>query len=148
MRTALLLGCLLGACLPWTVTAQEIGRLFLTPDQRSALDARRKARIPDKPAAAVETSFARLDGYVRRSGGPSTVFVNGESLPVGAPAEGLRIAPNRSDPSRVAVSVGDETKPVELKVGQTLERITGEVSDVIGGGEIKVAPRGAPARKP
>lgn len=141
-RAALLLALLLG-CLPAAATAQEIGRLFLTPDQRAALDARRKARIPDKPAAAVETSFARLDGYVRRSSGPATVFVNGDALPVGAPVEGLRIVPNRGDPSRVGVSVGEDGKPVELKVGQTLERITGEVSDVIGGGEIRVAPRAA-----
>jgi len=132
---------------PAVPAQQEIGRLFLTPEQRSALDTRRKARLPDKPAAAVETSFARLDGFVKRSGGPSTVFVNGEPLPVGAPAEGMRLAPHRNDPSRVSVSVGEVEKPVELKVGQTLERINGGVSDVIGG-EIRVVPRNAPKRAP
>ena len=44
--------------------AQELGRLFFTPDQRAALDARRKARVPDKPAAvpvvAAPTTRRRL----------------------------------------------------------------------------------------
>ncbi|MGH8726220.1 MAG: hypothetical protein ACREU1_15300, partial [Burkholderiales bacterium] len=66
--------------------AQELGRLFFSPDQRAALDARRKARVPDKPAAVVVASpTTRLDGYVQRSGGRSTIWVNGESLPEGAP---------------------------------------------------------------
>ena len=132
---------------PGVLAQQEIGRLFLTPEQRSALDARRKARVPDKPAAALESSFARLDGFVRRSGGPSTAFVNGEPIPSGVPTEGMRAAPNRTDPSRVSISAGETEKPVELRVGQTLERITGGISDVIGG-EIRVTPRQAPKRAP
>ena len=32
--------------------AQELGRLFFTPEQRAALDARRKARMPDRPASS------------------------------------------------------------------------------------------------
>ena len=32
-------------------TAEDLGRLFFTPQQRSALDERRRARVPDKPAA-------------------------------------------------------------------------------------------------
>src|SRR4051794_17272839 len=55
--------------------AEDFGRLFFTPDQRAALDARRRARVPDKPAAVVIASpTTRVDGYVKRNGGPSTVF--------------------------------------------------------------------------
>ncbi len=66
--------------------AQEFGRLFFTPEQRAALDARRKARVPDKPAAAptVASPTTRLDGYVVRSEGRSTIWVNGESLQDGS----------------------------------------------------------------
>jgi hypothetical protein len=47
-RAVLLLAAmLLAPCAP----AQEIGRLFFTPEQRAALDARRRARVPDRPAA-------------------------------------------------------------------------------------------------
>ena len=55
--------------------AQELGRLFFTPDQRAALDARRKARVPDRPTVTTTVSpTTRLDGYVKRQGGRSTVL--------------------------------------------------------------------------
>ena len=61
---------LLAMALP--CAGQELGRLFFTPEQREQLDARRKARVPDKPAAPVVASpTTRLDGYVKRSSGPS-----------------------------------------------------------------------------
>src|SRR5437879_6692955 len=71
--------------------AHEFVLLFFTPEQRAALDARRKARVPDKPAAApaAASPTTRLDGYVVRSEGRSTVWVNGESLQDGS-AEALR----------------------------------------------------------
>lgn len=120
--------------------AQELGRLFFTPEQRAALDARRKARVPDKPAAveAVASPTTRLDGYVKRSGGPSTVWVNGESLQEHSP-EAPRIGES------VSVPVGESGARVGLKPGQVLDRGTGEVRDVIGDGEIRV--RRAPAGK-
>jgi len=72
---------------PSASNAQELGRLFFTPEQRQALDARRKARVPDKPAATIVVSpTTRVDGFVKRSGGPSTVWVNGEALPEGSSA--------------------------------------------------------------
>ena len=123
--------------------AQEFGRLFFTPEQRAALDARRKARVPDKPAATsvAASPTTRLDGYVVRSGGRSTIWVNGESLQDGS-AEALR-DPIRSSDGRVRVPAGDSGARVGLKPGEVLDRGTGEVRDVIGDGEIKVR-RGQP----
>ena len=110
------------------VEAQEIGRLFFTPDQRAALDARRKARVPDKPAAApaVASPVTRVDGFVRRSEGPSTVWINGESTSDTIP-----------DGGRVPVDAGDGRR-VRLKPGESVERGEGAVRDVIGDGEIRV----------
>ncbi len=116
--------------------AQELGRLFFTPEQREALDARRKARVPDKPAAAqVASPTLRLDGYVKRSGGRSTVWVNGESIGVGTSAESPRID---SRDSHVSVNVGDSPARVELKPGEVLDRGNGEIRDVAGEGEIRI----------
>ena len=115
--------------------AEPLGRLFFTPEQRAALDARRKARVPDKPAAAtVASPTLRLDGYVKRSGGRSTVWVNGESQ-----GESGTEAPHigTADGS-VSVNVGDSPARVTLKPGEVLDRGNGEVHDVIGEGEIKV----------
>ena len=78
MRRALAtLAC---ALLPALAQAQELGRLFFTPEQRANLDLRRKARMPDKPAAPLAAPTTRVDGYVKRSTGPSTVWINGEPL--------------------------------------------------------------------
>ena len=117
---------------PSICNAQELGRLFFTPEQREALDARRKARVPDKPAAAIVVSpTTRVDGFVKRSGGPSTVWVNGEALPEGS-GDAPRIAPSMS------VSVGEGGRRTALKPGEVLDRGTGEVRDALGGGEIRV----------
>ena len=125
--------------------ADDLGRLFFTPEQRAALDARRKARIPDKPAAVVaESPVTRLDGFVSRGAGKSTVWVNGEPVPEGVNPEGLRVRPRRSDSGRVTVEIGESESQVDLKIGQSFDRSTGEVKDSLNGGEIKVNP---PLRK-
>jgi len=119
--------------------AQELGRLFFTPEQRAELDARRKARVPDKPAAVlIESPSTTLDGYVKRANGKSTVFLNGEPVTEGADAKRAQVVPSRDDPSRAALELGDGGRRIPLKVGESLDRGTGEVSDVIGNGEVKV----------
>ena len=128
MRSIVLIGLLVTApCM-----AQEVGRLFFTPEQRAALDARRKARVPDRPAAAaVASPTTRVDGFVKRSRGPSTVWVNGEPLPEGT-GDAPRIGP------RVSVPLGEAGRRAHLRPGETLDRGTGEIHDVIGDGEIQI----------
>ena len=129
--------------------AQELGRLFFTPEQRAALDARRKARLPDKPAAttATESPFTRVDGAVQRGGGKSTVWVNGEMIPEDAQADGARIAPSGPAAGHVLIPAGEGTQRQDLRVGETLDRASGEVRDVVGEGEVRIGPRrAAPAK--
>jgi hypothetical protein len=125
--------CLIALLLiPGPAVSQEMGRLFFTPEQRAALDVRRKARVPDKPAAVVVTSpTTKLDGYVKRSGRTSTVWINGEPLPEGA-GDAPRIG------SRVSIAVGEGGRRANLRPGEVLDRGTGEVRDVIGDGEIRI----------
>ena len=137
MRRALVLLLLCAATAP-ARAAEPLGRLFFTPEQRAALDARRKARVPDRPAAATITSpVTRVDGYVKRSQGPSTVWMNGESLSEASPEAPRIESPARGD-SRVSVTVGDSGRRVRLRPGESLDRGSGEVKDVIGDGEIEV----------
>jgi hypothetical protein len=118
--------------------AQELGRLFFTPQERAALDARRKTNLPDKPAAAnAEAQRARVDGYVLRPEGNSTVWVNG------APHTGdARIARDAQGIGRVAVPGMTEG----LRVGESYDAASGEVSDLLGGGELHVVPSHKAAR--
>jgi hypothetical protein len=121
--------------------AEDLGRLFFTPEQRAALDARRKARVPDRPAVtSVISPTTRLDGYVKRSGGRSTAFVNGEALLEGT-TEAPQIDPERRG-GRVPVSGGDGRPRVELRPGEVLDRDTGAVRDVLGErGRVQTGPR-------
>lgn len=126
-------------------TAQELGRLFFTPEQRDALDARRRARLPDRPNVVVASPTTRIDGYVKRSEGKSTVWVDGEALPDGTQPEGLRLR-RGDDPSRVTVILGEDGRRIDLRVGQTVDRASGEVKDVIGDGEVRLGRRDTPGR--
>ena len=115
----------------------QLGRLFFTPEQRDALDARRKARVPDKPAAPVVASpTTRFGGYVQRSGGNSTVFVDGQALPEGS-TDAPRVDTRRAD-GRVPITIGEGGASRALKPGEVLDRGTGDVRDVLGEGEIRV----------
>ena len=128
-------------CLPVSPchAQQALGRLFFTAEQRETLDARRKARVPDRPTAPVVASpTTRLDGYVQRSGGRSTVFVDGQAIPEGS-AEAPRIDTGRSD-GRVPVTVGEGGARRALKPGEVLDRGSGDVRDVIGDGRVEVRP--------
>jgi len=78
---ALAVAFLLGAsCAP--AGAQEIGRLFHSAEQRTALDALRKTKPqPQKPPGSQPSLSAQpvhLDGYVLRPDGKSIVWVNGQ----------------------------------------------------------------------
>jgi len=137
-HSLLLLGVF--ALLPSAAQAQQsLGRLFLTPAQRTALDVRRASRVPDRPAAVVvESPTARVDGQVVRSGGRSTVWVNGVAVREGAQSEGLRVDPAAA-PDSVTLAVGDGERRVELKVGDTMNRDTGEVRDMLEEGSVGVS---------
>jgi hypothetical protein len=129
--------------------AQELGRLFFTPEQRAALDARRKARVPDKPAATpvTESPVTRVNGAVQRGGGKSTVWVNGEMILEDAQADGARVTPRSPKPGSVSIPEGENASRRELRVGESLDRGSGEVRDVIGEGEIKIGPRRGATKK-
>lgn len=117
--------------------------LFTTPEQRERLDQTRAemtaeelAREPEpepepQPAAKPKPQpRVQLRGFVRRSKGPSAVWVNdGNTLKGSAVGEGL--AAGRVDGSTVVVTLPDG-KQVRLKPGQTWDPEMEQVVDVSG----------------
>jgi len=113
------------------VAAQEnLGRLFFTEQQRQDLDRRRQANI--REAAVVVESSVTVNGQVSRSSGRSTTWLNG------VPQDNAR---RPLDPARVTLPGGDGAPSVNLKIGQTLDKIRGEIRDPVAGGTIVTPPR-------
>lgn len=113
-----------------SASAQDLGRIFFTPQQRQDLDRRRNLNVTE--SEVVVESLVTVNGHVTRSSGKTTTWING--VPQYDTYRGRA-------PDRVGVERGDTA--VGVKIGQTLDRSTGEVRDTVQSGAIKVNP---PAR--
>jgi molybdopterin-biosynthesis enzyme MoeA-like protein len=107
--------------------AENLGRLFFTPQQRQDLDRRRQANIQE--SAVTVNSSVTVNGQVSRSRGKTTVWING------VPQESTR---RPLDPARVSLpsGQGESESSVTVKIGQTLDKVRGQVKDPIEGGKI------------
>ena len=121
---------------PHSAAAEDLGRLFFTPQQRQDLDRRRAANVQET-ATFIQESTMTLQGQVSRSGGKTTTWVN--AMP-------RHDTYGSSDPTRATIQTGEDGTKVELKVGQTFDRVRGETRDGLAGGRIKVKP-GAEGRR-
>jgi hypothetical protein len=126
LAAALVAGASLAPARP--AAADDLGRLFFTPQQRQELDRRRASNVQEKEVV-IESSVT-VSGQVSRSSGKTTTWVNG--VPQYDTYSGR-------DPARVRLPDGT------LKIGQTLDRARGEVRDGLEGGTVKVNPK-APAQ--
>ena len=86
--------------------AEELGRLFYTPEQRAQLDAEhaRNTTPADSP------NVMSIDGIVQRHGGERTVWINGVPQVAGQSDD--------RTPESVPVAVPGQSQPVKVKVGQ------------------------------
>lgn len=145
MRYAPLLAgliCLAGAA--EAATPEPLGRLFLTPERRAALERQRQLNIRETQQV-IEGATLTITGVVQRSGGKSTAWVNGAPQGEGDAAAGVHVDLDRSNPGRATVIAGEET-PAPLKVGEGINRATRETSSGIGEGRITVKREGARAK--
>jgi hypothetical protein len=106
---------------------ENLGRLFFTPQQRQDLDRRRQANAQE--SAATAESQITVNGRVSRSSGKTTTWING------VPQDDTQ---KSRDPAQVTLPGGEGEPSVKLRVGQTLDKIRGEVKDPVEGGKIVV----------
>jgi len=123
-----LLMAAIGAPVP-AAADENLGRLFFTPQQRQDLDRRRQANAQETATSA--GSLVTVNGQVSRSLGKTTVWING------VPQENTR---KPRDPAQVTLPAGEGGAPVNLKIGQTLDKVRGEIRDELGEGRIAVEP--------
>jgi hypothetical protein len=86
--------------------AEELGRLFFTPEQRAQLESG-QLRDEGNPARARSLT---VNGIVQKHGGERTVWINGVPQPAGKSDERA--------PESVPVAIPGQSQPVRVKVGQ------------------------------
>ena len=121
-----------------------LGRLFSTPAERADLDRLRQAakhgeslNLANKqtspevaviPVEPVSEQFS-LDGFVRRSSGKGTTWINQIPQNEGAVSQNIRVRQQLSKPPAVSILL-PSGKRMALKVGQTFDAATGRVHEV------------------
>ncbi len=124
--------------------APELGRLFFTPERRAALERQRAFNIQE--AQTLQGTNMSLDGVVYRSGGKSTVWINQKAQTEGESSRtGVNAVVSPKTPGSALLAPGEET-PAELKVGETINRATGERNTRLGGGVV-VTPAAPPVKR-
>lgn len=123
-------------CLP-TAQAEPLGRLFFTPGERAAMGAAigRESEISGFTAAEGDSTAAppanalTFNGYVQRSGGKNTVWLNGKPHRESAVPQHLNVSEKNRPPGEIAVKLPESGRVYSLKVGQTLTPGSGEISE-------------------
>ncbi|MCK9389695.1 MAG: hypothetical protein M0Q22_15055 [Sulfuritalea sp.] len=112
----------------------ELGRLFFTPERRATLERQRTFNVQE--ARTLEGTTMSLDGIVYRSSGKATVWINRQAQHEGESARaGVSAVISPKSPGSALLAPGEET-PAQLKVGETVNRATGERNTRLGGGVV------------
>lgn len=111
----LLLLLMVAPTLSWA-QQEPLGRLFLTPQQRAALDRQRLLNPGFSPNVVDSEASQTINGEIRRGNGRTTRWINGQV-------------------------VWDDAAPApRVPVGDTFHPGTGEHESLLGGGRIIVKP--------
>lgn len=76
----------------WAAPADSLGTLFTTPQEREHLDRLRRGE-PEARAAGVARGREAITGFVRRSDGRDTVWIDGNPVRVRKPGAGALLEP-------------------------------------------------------
>ena len=120
---------------PLAQADDELGRLFFTPERRQALDRQRELNIQETLVIPEDPTLT-INGIVTRSSGKQTTWINGVAQNEND-ASGITVTTNRKTPGKVIVQPNDRP-PRKANVGDTINRNTGETSDLLGDGQIGI----------
>jgi hypothetical protein len=113
---------------------------------RTARGAGTAARIQYPGSQTLQGSSMSLDGVVYRSGGTSTVWINQKAQTESESSRtGVNVVVAPGKPGSAMLSPGEE-EPTQLKVGEAINRATGERNTRLGGGVV-VTPASPAAKR-
>jgi hypothetical protein len=128
-----------------TATAEEaLGRLFYTPERRQQLDRQREMNTLEKQQVTADPTLT-VDGIVTRSSGKRTAWINGSPQHEHETTNGLTVTPRHGDPGKVVIRANDSPS-ARARVGETVNRGSGESQDLLQGGRVQVHAGSAGAR--
>ena len=130
-------------CVP-AFAEETLGRLFFTPERRQTLDRQRQFNIQEKQKIPEDPTFT-IDGVVTRSSGKRTVWLNGVAQNDEETPSGISITTTRRQPGKVTIRSADNPGG-GASVGDTVNRNTGESTNLIGDGKIEINARPSPLR--
>lgn len=130
--------------------AEALGRLFFTPAERARLDAARseKSWVPvasEQEEAPPIPELVTYGGLVRRSDGKTTVWINNRPVNDGKATERLPVKTRVQPDGSVVLEVPQASRSVNLKVGQSLEIVSGTIEEPYARGPIIATPPPKPA---
>ena len=127
---------LIGAAFASRAEEPSFGRVFLTPQQRAALDNARRNRVraaavaaaADKKPKPPPVQDVTINGVVKRSDGETTIWVNGRPTD-GETDDGMQVMASPGTDSSIVVREPEKGRKVRLKVGQHVDLTTGRVQE-------------------
>ena len=112
----------------------ELGRLFFTPERRASLEHQRTFNVQE--TQSLQGTSMSLDGVVYRSSGKATVWVNRQAQTESeASRTGVNAVISPKSPGSATLAPGEEA-PAQLKVGEAMNRATGERNTRLGNGSV------------
>ena len=114
-------------------SAAELGRMFFTPEQRATLDKSRRQSLRPEPVPEFKApppplpQNVSVTGLIRRSDGKHTIWLNNHVVNE-RQTSGIHAGISRRD-NHVRLRVPDDGRGVDLKVGQTLEIVSGSIGE-------------------
>lgn len=70
-----------------------LGRLFFTPEERARLDRQRRGETHEAAAPGATPSAGEVTGFVKRSDGRNTVWIDGQPMPARSPGSAQLLDP-------------------------------------------------------
>lgn len=116
-------GLLLAASAP---RAELAGRFFFAPQERATLNGQRNKSI----GLGMSGDSITVNGLVTSSRGKSTVWINGTPQGDHEATSGITVIGKQPTGGKITVRPPDSSKPVGMRVGQTLETGSGQVREV------------------
>ena len=143
LTASLLMLALLSAIAPALRADDGLGRLFFTPERRQNLDRQRQLNIQDKQEIPEDPTLT-INGIVTRNSGKRTAWINGVAQNENETQSGISVISSRKDPGSITVQANDAPS-AKARVGDTVNRNTGEATDLLNGGQISIR-RATPAK--